>query len=284
LPGSLFLFDEKVVSQNTGRDIDASRERPGTQRVALILYRYPEWKGELVAMVGMIFARGGSKGIPNKNLQVVAGKPLITRAIETGQATAGLDRLIVSTDSDEIAEIALAAGAEIPFMRPNHLASDTSAEWLSWRHALVFLRETDGALPNAMVSIPTTSPLRLASDVDACITAYQQGSWDAIVTVTEAQRSPYFNMVSINPSGQASIAVEPSTNYMRRQDAPQLYDMCTVAYVVRGEFVLQSESLWSGRVGAVVIPQERALDIDTPFDLRLAQLLLGDQTAPKSGP
>jgi N-acylneuraminate cytidylyltransferase len=183
---------------------------------------------------------------------------------------------MVSTDSDEIAEIALAAGAEVPFMRPKHLATDTSSEWLSWQHALTFLKETDGVLPATMVSLPVTSPLRIASDIDACITAYKQGNWDAIVSVTESQRSPYFNMVSIDPLGQASIAVQPPAKFVRRQDAPLLYDMCTVAYVLRTDFVLQRDSLWSGRVGAVVIPQERALDIDTPFDLRLARLLLGD--------
>ncbi len=231
-----------------------------------------------MTMVGMIFARGGSKGIPNKNLQVVAGKPLITRAIETAKAVAGLDRLIVSTDSNEIANVALAAGAEVPFLRPEHLADDASAEWLSWRHALTFLKETGGTLPNAMVSIPTTSPLRLAIDVDACITAYHQGGWDAIITVTQAQRSPYFNMIRMGPDGQASIVLKTPTDFVRRQDAPQFYDMCTVAYVVRAEFVLQNDSLWAGRVGAVEIPQERALDIDTPFDLRLAELILNDQT------
>ena len=230
-----------------------------------------------MTMIGMIFARGGSKGIPNKNLQVVGGKPLLTRAIETAQAVTGLDRLIVSTDSNEIADVALAAGAEVPFLRPEHLADDTSPEWLSWRHALLFLKETDGSLPNAMVSIPTTSPLRLASDVDACITTFHKGGWDAIITVTEAQRSPYFNMVRIGPDGQADIALDSTAGFVRRQDAPQLYDMCTVAYVVRAEFVLERESLWSGRVSAVVIPQERALDIDTPLDLRLAELILNDQ-------
>ena len=236
-----------------------------------------------MTMVGMIFARGGSKGIPNKNLQVLAGKPLITRAIETAQAVTGLDRLIVSTDSNEIVDAALAAGAEVPFLRPGHLANDTSAEWLSWRHALNFLKKTSGALPDAMVSIPTTSPLRLASDVDACITAYQQGSWDAIVTVTQAQRSPYFNMVRIDPEGQASIALSSPSGLSRRQDAPQLYDMCTVAYVVRAEIVLQNDSFWGGRVGAVVIPQERALDIDTPFDLKLAELILTNPTYGREG-
>ena len=237
-----------------------------------------------MTQVGMIFARGGSKGIPNKNLQLVGGKPLITRAIETAQATVGIDRLIVSTDSKEIASTSLGAGAEVPFMRPAHLASDASPEWLSWKHALSFLKETDGTLPDVMVSIPTTSPLRLASDVETCITAYRQGGWDAIVTVTEAQRSPYFNMVRMNPGGQARIALDAPTNFIRRQDTPQLYDMCTVAYVVRSEFVFESESLWSGRVGTVVIPQERALDIDTPFDLRLAQLLMNNPTYNQADP
>ena len=222
----------------------------------------------------MIFARGGSKGIPNKNLQLVAGKPLVTRAIETAQAVAGIDRLIVSTDSNEIAAASLAAGAEVPLPKPVGLASVDSPEWLSWRHVLSFLKETEGVLPEAMVSVPTTSPLRLASDIEACITAYQQVGWDAIVTVTQAQRSPYFNMVRMDSDGQARIALDSPTSFVRRQDTPQLYDMCTAAYVIHAEFVFESESLWSGRVGAVVIPQERALDIDTPFDLRLAELLL----------
>lgn len=230
-----------------------------------------------MTMVGVIFARGGSRGIPNKNLQVISGKSLITRAIETAQASVGIDRLIVSTDSKEIADAALGAGAEVPFLRPRNLAVDASPEWLSWRHALTCLKEADGSLPTAMVSIPTTSPLRLPCDVDACITTFHQGGWDAVITVTAAQRSPYFNMVRMDSEGQSSVAVKPPENYVRRQDAPQLYDMCTVAYVVRSEFVLQNDSLWTGRVGAVEIPQERALDIDTPFDLRLAELILNDR-------
>lgn len=227
-----------------------------------------------MTMVGMIFARGGSKGIPNKNLQEVAGKSLIVRAIETAQAVDGLDRLIVSTDSSELADLALKAGAEVPFLRPSHLAQDASAEWLSWQHALAFLRESDGVLPTALVSLPTTSPLRQPVDVDACIATYKEGGWDAIITVTEAQRNPYFNMVRLGADNQVSIALEPTTQVVRRQDAPQLYDMCTVAYVADAEFVLGCNSLWSGRVGAVLVPQERSLDIDTLFDLKLAELLL----------
>ena len=201
--------------------------------------------------VSVIFARGGSKGIPNKNLQLFAGKSLITRAIESAQATARMDRIIVSTDSNEIAAAGFAVGAEVPFRRPAKLASDASPECLFRRHALTFLKETEGVLPEAMVSVPTTSPLRLASDVEACITAYQQGGWGAIVTVTDAQRSPYFNMVRIDSDGQARIVLDSPTSFVCRQDAPQLYDMCTAAYVIRAEFVFESESLWSGLVGWV---------------------------------
>lgn len=224
--------------------------------------------------VGVIFARGGSKGIPNKNLQVVAGAPLVSRAVRVALAVPGLDRVIVSTDSREIADVSLAAGAEVPFLRPRHLADDTSAEWLSWQHALEFLRDTEDNLPEALVSVPTTSPLRLARDVEECITMYREGGWDAVITVTPAQRNPYFNMVRLGTSGDATIALESPIDFVRRQDAPPLYDMCTVAYVARAEFVLQAHSLWNGRVGAVVIPPERALDIDTPFDLEMARLLL----------
>lgn len=227
--------------------------------------------------VAMIFARGGSKGIPNKNLQLVAGKSLIQRAIDTALASVNVDRIIVSTDSTEIAKVAIAAGAEVPFLRPAYLAEDSSAEWFAWRHALAYLDKSDGVLPDAMISIPTTSPLRLVSDIDACIEAYDQGGWDAVITVSEAQRNPYFNMVQIDSSSRASIAVKPPSDLVRRQDSPVLFDICTIAYVVRAEFVLQHDSMWDGRVGTVVIPQERALDIDTPFDLKVADLILNDQ-------
>ena len=230
-----------------------------------------------MTLVGMVFARGGSKGIPNKNLQLVAGKSLIERAIDTALASHKVERIIVSTDSTEIAEVAIAAGAEVPFLRPAHLAEDSSSEWFAWRHALAFLNKSDGILPDAMISIPTTSPLRLVSDIDACIEAYYQGGWDTLITVTEAQRNPYFNMVQIDPGGRASIAVTPPSDIVRRQDSPVLFDICTIAYVVRAEFVLEHDSMWDGRVGTVVIPQERALDIDTPFDLKLAELILNDQ-------
>lgn len=224
--------------------------------------------------IGMIFARGGSKGIPDKNIAEVAGVPLITRAVDTARAVTGLDRIIVSTDSDRIADLARAAGADVPFMRPAALARDEAPEWLAWRHALEYLRDEDGGLPDVMVSIPTTSPLRLPSDVEAVLQEFSSGDWDAVVTATPARRSPYFNMIQIDATGAASLPMPPDQGISRRQDTPVLYDLCTVAYAVRPRHVLDNGYLFDGRVGAVLIPAERALDIDTPFDLLLAELLL----------
>lgn len=232
---------------------------------------------------GIIFARAGSKGIINKNLQVVGGKTLVEHAIRTAQAARGITRVLVSTDSVAIAEVAKSFGADVPFMRPKELAMDSSAEWLAWQHALQWFDRFEGVVPEAFVSVPTTSPLRKVTDVEKCIATFGEERWDAVVTVTEARRNPAFNMVRLDASNEASLASAPLTPYVRRQDAPALYDMCTVAYVLRSEFVIRNSSIWSGRVGAVRIPQERSLDIDTQFDLKLARLLI-DQDLEASSP
>jgi CMP-N-acetylneuraminic acid synthetase len=227
-----------------------------------------------MSVVAVIFARGGSQGIPHKNIAEVAGRPLLAWAIEAAKRAPSVDRVIVSTDSPMIAEVAEEHGAEVPFVRPTELAQHDSPEWFAWQHALEQLRDIDGELPEAMVSIPTTAPLREAGDIEACVAMLRSGDWDAVITVTPAQRSPSFNMVRLDSVGRAQIAVPPATDVNRRQDAPPLYDMCTVAYAARPAYVLGQSGLFIGNVGAVVIPQERSLDIDTPFDLLVADLVM----------
>lgn len=220
-----------------------------------------------------IFARGGSKGVPRKNVRPLGGKPLIVRAIEIALAVPALGDVIVSTDDDEIAAVAKAAGARVPFIRPAHLASDTASEWDAWRHALDWAESEDGAL-DAMVSLPTTAPFRSVGDVEACIAALaRSGDIDAVITVTEAERSPHFNMVTIDDQGMANLVIPPAQEATRRQDAPAVYDMTTIAYAVRPAYVRRAKGLFAGRVAAVTVPRARALDIDTPFDFHLAELL-----------
>ncbi len=225
-------------------------------------------------LAAFIFARGGSKGLPGKNIIQFGGKPLIAWSIEQALAVQGIERVIVSTDSVEIADIAKRYGADVPFMRPAELSSDESPEWLAWRHALNYVLESSGALPDVMVSIPVTAPLRFPSDIKNCIREYEKNKVDAVISVSDAHRSPYFNMVKINQDGYTELVNPPQSPFVRRQDVPVVYDMTTVCYVLRSEFVMTHNSIFEGAVKAVHIPAERAIDIDTLLDLQIAQGLL----------
>jgi N-acylneuraminate cytidylyltransferase len=221
--------------------------------------------------IGFIFARGGSKGLPGKNVRLLAGKPLIAHAVEAALGSQALDRVMVSTDDPEIAEAARAAGAEIPFMRPAELASDTSPEWLSWRHAVTWLDE-QGILPQTFVTVPATAPLRLPSDIDACVARFAQGDVDVVFTVTESGANPYFNLVSLDGQGLAQ-RMTLDGEIARRQDAPRFYEIIPACYVTTPQFIRQADGLFEGRVGVVPIPRHRAADIDDLTDFVIAEAL-----------
>jgi CMP-N-acetylneuraminic acid synthetase len=224
--------------------------------------------------VALIAARGGSKGLPGKNVLPLAGVPLIAWAVRTAHEVSRIERVIVSTDDEEIAVAARAAGATVPFMRPSELAQDSSPEWLVWRHALEHLRTVDGRYPDGLVVLPATAPLRAAIDVERCLDEFDRGRWDVVITVTDAHRNPYFNQVAMGSDGILRLAITGETGVpVRRQDAPPVFDVTTVAYVARPEFVMQHASIFSGRVGHVHVPIERALDIDIPLDFRIAECL-----------
>lgn len=224
--------------------------------------------------VAFIFARGGSKGLPGKNIRPLGGKPLIAWSIAHALAVKRITRVIVSTDSEDIAAVARDYGAEVPFIRPAELARDDSPEWLAWRHALNFLRETTGELPEVMVSVPTTAPLRLALDIENCLDEYEKGEADMVITVTDAHCSPYFNMVKTNADGTVGLVNPPQSAIARRQDAPVVFDMVTVCYIATPAFVMSHDATFEGRVKAVQVPTERAIDIDTLLDFQIAESLL----------
>lgn len=224
--------------------------------------------------VAFIFARGGSKGLPGKNIRSLGGKPLIAWSIEQALAVKRITRVIVSTDSEKVASVAREYGAEVPFIRPSELARDDSPEWLAWRHALQYLLETDGILPDAMLSLPATAPLRLIVDIEKCLDEFEKGNADIVITITDAHRNPYFNMVKVNDDGSIALVIPPKTRVARRQDAPEVYDMTTVAYVANPDFVFSHQSTFAGRVRAVHVPVERAIDIDTLLDFEMAELLM----------
>ncbi|MBF0233414.1 MAG: acylneuraminate cytidylyltransferase family protein [Desulfamplus sp.] len=225
-------------------------------------------------VIALIFARGGSKGLPGKNIRILGDKPLIAWAIDHARAVPRISRIIVSTDSEDIASVAREHGAEVPFLRPAELARDDSPEWLAWRHAINFLLETEHEFPEVIVSVPATAPLRSPLDIENCLDEYENGEVDVVITVSDANRSPYFNMVTMDSDKNANLVMLLEKKIFRRQDVPVVYDMATVAYVARSEFVLSNNSIFEGRVRAVKIPRERALDIDTYSDFQIAECLL----------
>ncbi len=225
-------------------------------------------------IVAFIFARGGSKGLPGKNIRTLAGKPLIAWAIDHAKSIPRVRRVIVSTDSLEIASVARSYGAEVPFIRPAELALDTSSEWLAWQHAIKFLKEEEGGLPDAIMSVPATAPLRLPIDLENCLDEFSKYDVDMVITVTDAHRNPWFNMVAETPDGDVRLLMKSSGNVIRRQDAPVVFDMATVAYIAKPQFVLEQTGIFDGCVRAIKIPKERAIDIDTLFDFELAEFLM----------
>ena len=228
-------------------------------------------------VVGFIFARGGSKSIPRKNLALLGGKTLLNHAIETALASKWIQRVVVSTDDQEIAEIAIKGGAEVPFMRPNDLAEDNSSEWKAWQHALQTLSANDNfPIIDVFVSIPTTSPLRNYDDINRCIELLSVSDADIVVTATETSRHPSFNMIHLETDGEVASLVKPPKNpVVNRQTVPsRVYDLTTVAYVSRPEYILSANSIFEGTVRAVIIPPERAVDIDNQMDLDFAEFLL----------
>lgn len=227
-----------------------------------------------MSTVALICARGGSKGLPGKNIRLLKGKPLIGWAIETAQAVSRIERVLVSTDSDEIAQVARKFGADVPFVRPSELARDDTAEWLVWRHALNFMKEQEGAYPEILVCVPTTAPLRFAVDIENCLDEYEKGCSDIVISVTKAHRNPYFNMVKIDSEHHAELVISGNNPISRRQEAPVVYDMTTVAYVANPKFILSHYGIFEGRVSAVQVPLERAIDIDTLFDFKMAEFLM----------
>jgi len=227
-------------------------------------------------VLGLVCARGGSKGVPRKNLRKLGGRPLAAWSIALARACPLIDRVILSTDDAEIAETAKAFGAEVPFLRPAELARDDSPEWLVWRHALSEMERRCGFAADYLVVLPPTSPFRNVADVEGSLRQLHATGADIVISVTDATRNPYFNMVELDATGEARLCKRPPGGVVRRQDAPKVYDITTVVYSTRADFVQRASGTWEGTVQAVHIPAARALDIDTEMDLQFAEFLLAE--------
>ena len=224
-------------------------------------------------IVGAICARGGSKGIPRKNLRPLAGKPLIAHAIECAQACSVLRRVVVSTDDPVIAKVAKEYGAEVPFIRPADLAQDDTSKWHVFRHLVKFLEEMDTQV-GVLADLDTGVPLRTPSDVTRCVTQLLAGNADLVVTAYEAERNPYFNMVELDDNGFARIVKAPDRPIVCRQVAPPVYSLSPAVYAIRRHALWKYEHWSEAKFQICPLPRERAIDIDSELDFHFVELLM----------
>jgi CMP-N-acetylneuraminic acid synthetase len=232
-----------------------------------------------MSTTAFIFARGGSKGVKHKNIYPVAGKPLIAHSITSALASKSVGRVVVSTDDELIAEAARAFGADI-LERPAELATDTTPEIMAWRHAIdSFPALFTGSGMQPFISLPATSPLRASEDIDAALARFRSHPCDILFGISPSHRNPYLNMVAINEQSLINIVI-PGSAAVRRQEVPDIYDVTTCVYVGHVAYIQSCIRLMEGRVGYTIIPTERALDIDTPYDIHLAELLLNHPYRP----
>jgi CMP-N,N'-diacetyllegionaminic acid synthase len=228
-----------------------------------------------LSIIATVCARGGSTGLPRKNIRPLIGKPLIAWTIEQAQRVPGISGVYVSTDDAEIAAIAEAAGAVVPGLRPAELAQSTTPKLPVIRH-LVETVESRGVVVDAIVDLDPTSPLRDVADIEACMRLLTRDV-DVVITAYPSDKSPYFNMVEEQPDGNIRLVKPPASAVYGRQGAPPVFSMNASVYVWHRRTL--HLNLWDGTVRLHRMPRERSVDVDSLLDFKLVELLMQEKLA-----
>lgn len=225
-----------------------------------------------------ICARGGSKGLKNKNMLPLLGKPLISYTIKQAINWGRAKHIVVSTDSESIAAVAMQYGAEVPFIRPENLARDDSPKLPVLKHAVHYYIEKKNFTPDLIVDLDPTSPLRREEDIEKCVNFIMKDpECDSVITGFKANKNPYFNMVETDSNGYARLSKQTTGSIARRQDAPIVYAMNASIYVWRTSSLLEQTSVIPEKAKLVEMPEERSVDIDSRTDFKLVELLLKER-------
>jgi CMP-N,N'-diacetyllegionaminic acid synthase len=226
-----------------------------------------------------ICARGGSKGVPGKNIKPIGGKPLIAHSIAQARESGLFDAIAVSSDSEDILALARQYGADVLVRRPAELATDTAAKLPVIRHAVEQVEQERGVRYDILVDLDATSPLRSAADIVAAVALLDEAAAGNVLTAMPARRSPYFNMIELGADGKVALAKQLATPVVRRQDAPQCFDMNASIYVWRRAVLFEAASLFNDGTRLYVMPEERSIDIDSELDLKLVELIRAERGA-----
>ena len=222
-----------------------------------------------------ICARGGSKGVPNKNIKLLNGIPLITYTIQQAIQSKLFSKVVVSTDSQKIANVALAAGAECWFLRPKYLSLDKASKLDAIRHAVSKAESKFNTSYDFVFDLDATSPLRKVSDIKKAFQCFVESKASNLITATPARKNPYFNMIEYSGTEIKLVkSIKGSSSPQSRQVAPQVYDMNASIYIWKRDSLFNDPSLINKYTVLHEMPEDRSIDIDTIIDWHLVELLM----------
>lgn len=226
-----------------------------------------------------ICARGGSKGVKNKNIKMLNNKPLIAYTIEQAKETNLFEHIVISTDSDLIAEVAQKYGAEVFFRRSAEMASDTAGKLEVIKDAFARSEAHYQTTFDYLVDLDATAPLRSVDDIIDSYEQFLKDENDNLITAMPSRRSPYFNLVEVDKNGRVALSKKLDDTIVRRQDAPKSYDMNASIYIWKRDVILNENSLFLNKTGLYVMPEERSIDIDNELDFKFVEFLMREQNA-----
>ena len=233
-------------------------------------------------ILAVIPARGGSKGVPRKNIRLVAGKPLIAYTIEAALAVRSrLHRLIVSTDDAEVAEVARRCGAEVPFMRPAELAGDRAPMIPVLQHAVQTVEAMDNIHLDWVLLLQPTAPFRAPQDIEAALNLAGRGGCDSVISVVQVFAVHPILMKRIENDRLLPFCLEEKEGTRRQDYQPPAYMRNGAIYLTRRAVLMEQNSIWGGVIRPYVMPEERSVSIDNELDLKLAELMLAERSRPE---
>ena len=228
------------------------------------------------AVLAVIPARGGSKGLPGKNIKELCGKPLIAWTIEQARRIGSIDRVVVSTDDQDIAKVSKRYGAEVPFRRPDELSSDTASTMQVIFHAIEWLKEHEGFRPSYIMLLQATSPLRATEDIAGAIQMLRDKDNRAVVSVCETDHHPWWSN-RLPGNGNMKDFVRPEILNKRRQDLPVFYRINGALYLGETAYVHECNGFLGPDTYAYEMPKNRSIDIDSDLDFKLAEWLFDEK-------
>jgi CMP-N,N'-diacetyllegionaminic acid synthase len=226
--------------------------------------------------LGIILARGGSKRLPDKHIRPLAGKPLITYTIETALGSRLLDRCIVSTDDPKIRELALEHGADVPFLRPAELATDSATVYPALTHAVKWLKDHKSYQADYVMALQATSPLRTSEDIDSSIRVALQQNAASVVSLCETKHHPFWVM-RLREDGTVTDFIPWDNHHSQSQDLPPALARNGAIYITKAQHLLEHGTFYTEPVYPYIMPPERSVDVDTEWDFRLVELMLTAQ-------